>query len=139
MTLPVSAISLSFIAMVMATPVYPSPATLATPAAPSASLAPFHLRLLKSQPAKDSSVAAPKVIKLWYSEPVTAPVSSITLEAAGGATVPVSKARSEESDPTLLMADVTGSLTPGTYVVRWRAASRDGHPVRGDFSFTVTK
>lgn len=102
--------------------------------------APFHLRLVKSEPAKDSAVTiAPKAIKLWFSEDVTVAVSSITLEAAGGTSVAMSKARNEGPDATLLLADVTGALAPGSYVVKWRAASRDGHPVRGEFSFSVAK
>ena len=36
-----------------------------------------------------------------------------------------------------LMRDVISPSKPGEYVVNWRAVSADGHPIEGEFSFTV--
>jgi putative copper export protein/methionine-rich copper-binding protein CopC len=34
-------------------------------------------------------------------------------------------------------ARITGSLVAGTYTVEWQTAGDDGHPVRGDYTFTI--
>jgi copper transport protein len=34
-------------------------------------------------------------------------------------------------------ARIVGALTPGEYRVEWQTAGRDGHPVRGDYVFTI--
>lgn len=36
-----------------------------------------------------------------------------------------------------LLRDVISPSKPGEYVVNWRAVSADGHPIEGEFSFTV--
>jgi methionine-rich copper-binding protein CopC len=112
-------------------------ATLAGAATPRA---PFHLRLLKSEPAKDAILsAAPTAIKLWFTEGATVAVSSITLTDAAGSTIALGRVRSDRPDATAVVADVKGTLKPGAYVVKWRTASRDGHLVRGEFAFSIAK
>lgn len=94
----------------------------------------LHLRLTKSEPAKDSVVAtAPKEIKLWYSQKPQLRLSRVTLtgpagEVATGAIV---------QDSLLLRAPITGAMAAGAYTVSWLTASSDGHPIRGTFGFTV--
>ena len=29
------------------------------------------------------------------------------------------------------------ALAAGTYTVSWKTSSKDGHPIKGDFTFTV--
>ena len=36
-----------------------------------------------------------------------------------------------------LMAMIPSALADGNYTVKWRTAGDDGHPPRGDFTFTV--
>lgn len=104
-------------------------------ALPAAAL--MHNHLLKSLPAKDASVAAPKVISLWFSEKPEAAVSGITLKAADSTVVKLGAVRELAGEKHAITAAVEGALTPGAYVVQYKTAGTDGHPLRGSFGFTV--
>lgn len=43
------------------------------------------------------------------------------------------------TDAKALIANPAKKLEPDVYKVRWKALSHDGHPVSGQFSFTVSK
>lgn len=104
-------------------------------AAPTAAAA-FHNKLAKSLPAADESVAAPKEIRLWFTEKVEPKFSSITLMTTDSVKVEVGKARATD-DPKSIAADVATTLAAGKYQVSWRTAGDDGHAVRGKFTFSV--
>jgi methionine-rich copper-binding protein CopC len=36
-----------------------------------------------------------------------------------------------------LMAAITGTMSGGTYTVNWQTAGKDGHVIKGDFTFSV--
>lgn len=94
----------------------------------------LHLRLTKSEPAKDSVVAVPpKELKLWYSAKPQLRLSRVTLTGPTGAvtTGPVVQ------DSLLLRVPVTGPMAAGAYTVNWITASSDGHPIKGSYGFTV--
>lgn len=97
----------------------------------------FHLRLTKSEPAKDQAVAAPSVIRLWFSLAPELAVTSIKLSDASGTSVALSAVRRANAAGAPVEADVTQALAPGRYTVTWKTSSRDGHPIKGDFTFTV--
>lgn len=98
---------------------------------------PMHLRLTKSNPAKDSTVATmPRTIQLWYSQEPQLKLSSVTLTGPGG-TIALGKVAQDSTDNTLLTAAVEGSTPAGAYKISWRTASADGHPIRGEIPFTV--
>jgi methionine-rich copper-binding protein CopC len=94
----------------------------------------MHLRLTKSEPAKDSVVAAaPKELKLWYSAVPQLKLSRITLTGPAGTVSTGAIAQ----DSLLLRTPITGAMTAGAYTVSWVTASSDGHAIRGTFGFTV--
>lgn len=94
----------------------------------------LHLRLTKSEPAKDSVVAAaPKELKLWYSALPQLKLSRITLTGPSGAVA----TGAIEQDSLMLRAPITGAMPAGAYTVSWLTASSDGHPIRGTFGFRV--
>lgn len=94
----------------------------------------LHLRLTKSEPAKDSVVAtAPKEIKLWYSQQPQLRLSRVTLTGPAGEVTTGALVQ----DSLLLRAPVTGPMPAGAYTVSWLTASSDGHAIRGTFGFTV--
>lgn len=96
-----------------------------------------HTRLLRSEPAKDTTVAAaPTEVRLWFSEAVTVSLTRATLES-GATTVPLGKASRAGGAEAPVVLPVPTPLAPGPYVVRWSTASADGHPVKGTFRFTV--
>ena len=109
--------------------------TLAAGARPAA----MHLHLLKAEPAADSTLAkAPSAIRLQYSEAPQAAASSIRLlNETSSREIAVGAAKADPSDARTLAAPVTGAMTPGKYVVRWRAMSNDGHIVRDSFHFVL--
>jgi copper resistance protein C len=95
-----------------------------------------HNRLTKSEPAADSTVAAPTEIRLWFSERPAARLSSIILQAADSSRVALGAVRATD-DPLSVTAPVEGALRAGQYAVTWRTTSSDGHVVRGRFVFRV--
>ena len=94
-----------------------------------------HVSLTGTVPAADEQVAtAPTEVQLTYSDDllevgnavaVTGPSGALTLEPL------------QVSDRTLVQP-LPADLPPGEYTVSWRAASGDGHPIEGTFSFTST-
>ncbi len=96
-----------------------------------------HLGLLSSTPAAgDSLDAAPREIVLTFTEEIDLPLSRLTLTGPAGA---IDIGAIEASDAAREMrAGLPAGLGTGNYRVDWQAVGRDGHPVRGSFSFTVT-
>ena len=97
----------------------------------------LHNRLLKSEPARDATVAAPTVIRLWFAEQAEPGLSSITVVGADSSRVATGKVRNLKGDSLALEAEVTGAMKPGTYQVRWRTSGADGHVIRGSYPFRV--
>lgn len=97
----------------------------------------MHLRLTKSQPAKDTLLASPPSdIRLWFSEPPTLGLSRVTLSGPSGK-VELGKIAADPKDSTALVVKIVPELVSGNYTIGWRTASADGHPVRGTLPFSV--
>lgn len=98
----------------------------------------FHLALKRSDPSKDSVVTkAPTAIRLWFTQKPEMAVTTISLLDAKAKKVEVAPPRLDAADETEVMVDVKGSVGPGVYTVQWKTSSRDGHAIRGTFTFTV--
>ena len=98
----------------------------------------FHIKLLKSSPAEGETVVnGPAAIKLWFSEAVELPVSSVKLTGPMGEPVVLAKLTLSDTANAPLVAAITKPLTDGGYKVTWTAASKDGHPATGAVTFTV--
>jgi methionine-rich copper-binding protein CopC len=80
--------------------------------------------------------AAPKDIRIQFTQPVEAAFSHITLFTRDGQMVAVSQATTDPSDQTELTATITSTLAPGPYEVRWDVVSVDTHRTKGHFPFT---
>lgn len=107
---------------------------LATPAKAAPEL---HLRLTGSQPAKDTVLAAaPTQICLWYSQKPQLRLSSVTLTGPNGP-VALGDLTMEARDSAPIVTKIEGPVPPGKYVIAWRTASSDGHPIRGTIPFMV--
>ena len=98
-----------------------------------------HLHLTASEPAAGTTVsAAPAAIRLSFSEGVELGFSDLSLIGPlgevriGDLAVPV-------DSPEVLEVRVLGKLVAGEYTVRWQAASADGHPMRGEYTFAVAE
>lgn len=96
-----------------------------------------HDVVVRSQPAKNGSVAAGEVtVNIEYSGRVDVQRCRLSLAAPGGA----------ERDLTLhdntapnVLSSSAGKLGPGSYTVRWYVLSSDGHLTRGTIPFHVTE
>ena len=108
----------------------------------SAGAAHAHARLLKSSP-KDHGLLAgsPRQVELWFNEILDDDFNSIEVvssEAPTGSEPNLTSgpATVDPNDRTHLTAPL-GKLARGTYVIRWKVLSRDGHSARGRLEFRV--
>jgi copper transport protein len=104
----------------------------------TASSAMAHARLLRSNP-EDGSVLeeSPRVVFLWFDEPVAVEFSSIQLFDAGGQLIEAPAPSRDPSDPTLVTVPLR-ELPEGVYSLTWKIASdTDSHATQGALVFGV--
>lgn len=95
-----------------------------------------HVHLDRSEPAKDAVVSEPPAtVTLWFSGRIEPDFSKITVTAADG--TQVDKGNPSASSNRRELSVNLEALGPGKYQVDWNVIARDGHRIRGDFSFTV--
>lgn len=95
-----------------------------------------HASLKNADPAPNATVAAPKMIRLLFSEEIAKKFSTFKLTDTDGNPVPMMSMDSQ--DAMSLTAMPAMPLAPGLYTVSWIAVSTDdGHKTMGTFSFTV--
>ena len=96
-----------------------------------------HIRLESSVPAAGAVLTTPpERLELRFSARVDEALSSVVLVRPSGDSVHVSVA-AEGEDGRILVGAVA-ALTDGEYLVRWKTVSADGHPVFGEFGFTLS-
>ena len=96
-----------------------------------------HARLLKSDPAKGATVAAPAALKLTFSEGVVAAKSSVTVAGPDGKPASTGPMSVDAKTKKTVMVPVTGKLAKGAYKVDWSMTSEDSHNMTGTFGFKV--
>jgi len=96
-----------------------------------------HAHLVKSTPAANATVAAPKAISLTFNEKLTPAFSKfeLVMPTMNNAAVAVKTAVSK--DGLTITGAPTAPLMPGVYKINWHAASSDGHKMDGVVDFTV--
>ena len=103
---------------------------LSTPAWP-------HASLVRSSPARRTTLTtAPDRVQLWFNEAIEPKFSSVSVWDAAGQRVDLEDARVEPEDPKRLIVGLK-PLGRGTYRVRFRVLSVDGHVVESEFPFTL--
>jgi len=96
-----------------------------------------HTKLEKSEPADGATLStAPAMVHLFFNEKPDLKVSKVTLTGPSGS-VELGAAHSMADKD--IMAGIKGSLANGKYTVNWQTAGKDGHVIKGSFSFTVRK
>jgi methionine-rich copper-binding protein CopC len=96
-----------------------------------------HASLVRSSPARRAVLLrAPERVQLWFNERLEPAYSRVGVVDAGGQTVDLGDVRVGPEDPTRLSVGLR-RLTPGTYTVRFRVLSVDGHVVENEFPFTL--
>ena len=97
-----------------------------------------HLVLVSSAPPAGSTLAAaPSAVGLSFSEDPQLGATRIEVMNGSGARVDSGAPFLVHIPKHTLEVPLEGSLAPGTYTVRWRTTSDDGHPVHGSFTFTI--
>jgi copper transport protein len=102
-----------------------------------AQLASAHAILLTSQPAPSAVLdQSPTEIALFFNEFVDTVFGRIRILDSSGNDVQTVKPIRDASNQSIVRAPIS-QLEPGTYVVIWRVASADSHPVQGSFTFQI--
>jgi methionine-rich copper-binding protein CopC len=96
-----------------------------------------HAKLEAAEPKAGSTVAAsPKEIRLQFNEVLEAPFSKIKLVDAKDAVVEPAAVAVDKDNPKALIATMP-ALAAGAYRVQWSTVTRDGHKVKGEYTFNV--
>lgn len=94
-----------------------------------------HSALVASDPAADAVLdRSPDAIRLDFNEPVSVAADGVRLLGVDGTELDLDAV---EVVDTRVTVPVRGELDDGSYVVAWKVASADGHPVTGAFTFAV--
>lgn len=97
-----------------------------------------HTSLIRSEPAKDSVVrVAPTELRLWFNEALDLAVTRVTLTDGNRQPVPTGALTRSDAANAPIVAPLAEPLPDGNYSVSWSTSSKDGHPVRGTFRFSV--
>ena len=91
-----------------------------------------HAHLTSSDPAANTSIKSPSLIKLVFSESLEPAFSGASLSDATGKAIPVSAA---VGATTITLMPLV--LKPGSYKVTWHSVGHDTHRVSGSFTFKV--
>ena len=95
-----------------------------------------HAALVKSNPAANATVAAPKAISLTFNEALTPAFSGFDVSMGDGMKMKVKTKVSK--DKKTITGTPTGPMMAGAYKVNWHAAaSDDGHKTSGTLAFKV--
>lgn len=90
-----------------------------------------------SDPRVGSTVSvSPSVVRIWFDGDIEPAFSSIEVHAMDGKRADKGDGHVDREDPTLLEVSVP-PLPPGTYLVKWNVAARDGHRTTGQYTFTI--
>jgi copper transport protein len=96
-----------------------------------------HANLVEASPPQGSEVSKPpERVELRFNEPVDAEFDPVVVRGAGGARVDAHDARVDPEDARVVLADLR-RVPNGSYTVKWRVTSIDGHVVEGRYSFAV--
>src|SRR5205823_1486743 len=96
-----------------------------------------HARLILASPKAGSTVAAPKQLRLQYSEGIVVAGSKVSVAAAKGAPVATGPLTLDAKNRRIVVVPFASPPPPGAYRVAWRMKTEDGHETDGDFGFTV--
>jgi putative copper export protein/methionine-rich copper-binding protein CopC len=101
--------------------------------------APPHTRLSRSSPAAgDTLRQAPSAVRLWFSGRAELAFTRVRLlRRSDGREIALGPVARLDSSTSAFSIPITGTFGNGTYTVVWQTAAADGHPVRGEYDFTV--
>jgi putative copper export protein/methionine-rich copper-binding protein CopC len=97
-----------------------------------------HGRLLGSSPAAGSKLtAAPKTVRLDFSESAELSFTRIVIVTASGDTIHLATLSHAPETNRSVIAQVPVDLPAGEFRILWRMSAADGHPTHGQFAFSI--
>lgn len=97
-----------------------------------------HAGLVKSEPGRRAVLTAPpKQVRLCFNEKVEAKFSAVSMTAKNGAAVSMGVPTTDSADPNCLVTPITAPLASGSFTVKYKVLSVDGHIVDYGFEFTL--
>lgn len=97
-----------------------------------------HTGLRSSAPARDAHLEeVPRELRLRFTDPIELALARIELIGPEGTGAALGALRSVPDSAAVVVAPIQGQLRDGVYTVRWQIAGADGHPVRGEYTFTI--
>ena len=97
-----------------------------------------HAGLVRSEPGRRAVLtSAPQQIRLCFNERVEPKFSSVTLVAADGEAIRLASPAADTKEPQCLVVDIEGVIAPGSYTVKYKVLSVDGHIVDYGFGFSL--
>lgn len=98
-----------------------------------------HAALVKSEPARRAALTRPPAhVRLWFNEKIEPAYATIHIARDGVGPLTHQPARVAKDDPKLLVLELP-ALGPGSYTVKYRVLSVDGHSVESAYVFSVKK
>lgn len=95
-----------------------------------------HADLVQSNPAANATVAAPKTVRLVFSEKIVPAFSKIEISMVGhDMNIPVETRVSQ--DGKTMSGTPKGRFMKGAYKITWVTAGADGHRMKGEIPFKV--
>lgn len=96
-----------------------------------------HASLVKSSPARRATITtAPARVILWFNERLEAQFSHLSVQNQAGERIDTNDIQVGPDDPKKLSVGLP-TMSAGTYIVKFRVLSVDGHIVEAEFPFTV--
>jgi methionine-rich copper-binding protein CopC len=97
-----------------------------------------HAHLVSAMPAISGIVAvSPTELELKFSEALNLKFSGVNVVGPDKATIGTGVASLAEGNKSILVVPLSATLAAGTYTVDWHVLSKDGHKIRGSYTFTV--
>lgn len=97
-----------------------------------------HAQFVSAEPARGAELQqAPEQVRIRFSEPVEAEFGPVEVRNPQGERVDQDNARVDPQDARVVVEDLDGDLSDGTYTVEWRVTSVDGHVIDGTYRFAV--
>lgn len=102
------------------------------------SFASAHAYILKSTPYENEIVnQAPQKVTIEFDETIQASFNSLEVFDSEGNRVDQKNGRINPKNPSIIETGLAENLPNGTYSIKWRVVSSDGHPVEGVIPFQV--
>ncbi|ETI66020.1 copper resistance CopC/CopD family protein [Neobacillus vireti] len=97
-----------------------------------------HAYIKKSTPFEDEILEkAPTEVMIQFNESIQPTFNSIKVFDSQGNRVDKENGGVDPSQPAILKSGLKPNLPDGTYRIKWKAVSSDGHPVQGVIGFQV--